>query len=110
MLYSVTRRDIELLDKFEGEHYRKHELNVTVTGGATVRALVYIDSNTTEGRPRREYISRLHRGFADGVEKNIPASYFDKIFHPYVVGNPETARTQSLADGEVEEEEDGRWN
>ena len=85
-------------------------MNVTVTGGATVRALVYIDSNTTEGRPRREYISRLHRGFADGVEKNIPASYFDKIFHPYVVGNPETARPQSLADGEVEEEEDGRWN
>ncbi|KIJ94571.1 hypothetical protein K443DRAFT_125165 [Laccaria amethystina LaAM-08-1] len=100
MLYSVTGRDLELLDKFEGQRYQRRQLDVTVTGSAT---------NTVEGTPRHEYISRLHRGFADGVEKNIPASYFDKIFHPYVVGNPGTALTQSLT-GEVEEEEDGRWN
>lgn len=109
MLYSVTARDIELLDKFEGKHYKRHKLDITVTG-ATMKAWVYIDDNNSEGKPRHEYISRLHRGFADGVEKHIPASYFDKIFHPYVVENSGTALTQSLADEEIEEDEDDRWN
>jgi len=94
MVFLLHKRDEQELDQREGPNYLKTLLQVKLTGvenhpGSVV---IYIDNNTTLGRPGPDYIMRLRRAMADGKAQGIPQEYFDKYWEPFLP--PEQGQTR----------------
>lgn len=59
LLWDITPEDQASLDYYEGVRpglYRKVEVGVTTTGGKRVRAMIYLASDRTTGRPQPGYL------------------------------------------------------
>jgi gamma-glutamylcyclotransferase len=81
--------DEQKLDDDEGHNYVKSILPVQAVGMklANPSVLIYIDKNTTPGRPRPAYVKKLEKAMEDGKKKGIPQSYFDTYWEPFLA-NP----------------------
>ena len=105
----LNTHDEQNLDKAESDHYIKSILRVDPKipnrDSKTIRkpgVLVYIDKNTTPGRPRPEYVVRLKKAMKDGLAKCIPQAYFDKYWKPFL-DNPAPSVGSEAAEAELEE-------
>jgi len=89
MIYQITARDEDALDRHEGVStgsYVKCTLSViTDAAGETLVALVYIDlKHLTHSFPRIEYIPRVNLGIEDAIEKGIATEYFEKNIRQFI--------------------------
>jgi len=78
-LCELTTADERTLDRCEGVKqgcYRKEYLPVQV-GSKTIRALVYIDNNSTRGVPKYFYVKKIILGAAD---RELSIAYQKKLF------------------------------
>jgi gamma-glutamylcyclotransferase (GGCT)/AIG2-like uncharacterized protein YtfP len=65
VVFTVTRRDLERLDRFEGKGYRRGLVDVVDEQGHQVTAWTYFaepDESPTKARPSQEYIDLYVRG------------------------------------------------
>jgi len=97
-VYLLNAHDEAALDGYEGvpDIYQKVDgLPVELThsevkaisdsGSDIINTLVYVDHNdVTDGKIREEYIARIRRAIADGIQDGIPAEYFKKYFEPFL--------------------------
>ena len=98
----LHEHDEQKLDNAEGINYVKSILPVQAVGMKfkTPSVLIYIDKNTTPGRPRPSYVLKLQKAMEDGKEKGIPQSYFDTYWKPFLT-NPFVG--SETAEAELEE-------
>ena len=99
----LHEHDEQKLDNIEGPDYVKSILPVQAVDMKfkTPSVVVYIDRNNTSlGRPTPASVLNLQKAMADGKEKGIPQSYFDKYWKPFLT-NPSVG--SETAEAELEE-------
>lgn len=79
LLWQITPADEAALDHYEGVRpglYRKEQAEVTTTGGKSVRALIYLASDTALGRPRPGYLEQV---VAAARRHHLPGDYITRL-------------------------------
>lgn len=97
MIYELDADDEKALDLEEEvptlyikcvlsmEFINIEEHGVVGKGKTSIDALVYIDVKRLQaGPPLQEYIMRINKGVADGVQEGIPTEYFEKYVRPFI--------------------------
>ncbi len=82
-IFSLSDKDIELLDIFESVAegmYEKFMMSVKTQSGA-IDCLVYIATDNENGQPQAEYIERINAGIRSA---NLPSDYVQKSIRPFV--------------------------
>jgi gamma-glutamylcyclotransferase (GGCT)/AIG2-like uncharacterized protein YtfP len=82
-VYELSEGDVRSLDRFEGVvqgNYRKEMIIVEVEGIDLI-CLVYIDRVSEEGKPKKEYITRINNGIGDA---GFPAEYVIRYLRPFI--------------------------
>ncbi|KAF8621506.1 hypothetical protein AX15_007738 [Amanita polypyramis BW_CC] len=98
LLYEISPSDEESLDAHE-PIYIKKTVNVEIIKGHhtifgsqegsgsehSAPALVYIDiERTSEGLPRKEYITRMNYAIKDALEEGVPEEYVKEYLRPFI--------------------------
>ena len=79
LLWDITPGDAESLDRYEGIRaglYRKVELGVTTTGGKDIRAMAYLASEKTTGKPQPGYLEQV---VAAARRHHLPEDYVRRL-------------------------------
>ncbi|MEN3009331.1 gamma-glutamylcyclotransferase family protein [Pseudothermotoga sp.] len=77
VLYKLTEKEMEVLDRFEGSGYQRRELKITVEENRQVTAYVYIALQTMDGLlPRADYLERIIKG---AKEHHLPQYYIQEL-------------------------------
>lgn len=79
LLWDITPADEKSLDRYEGLRaglYRKLEVGVTTTSGQTVRAMAYLASEKTTGRPQPGYLEQV---VAAARRHHLPEDYIRRL-------------------------------
>ena len=79
ILWEVTPADEAALDHYEGVRpglYRKEQVGVTTTGGKNVRALIYLATEKTTGRPRAGYLELV---VSAARRHHLPEDYIRRL-------------------------------
>ena len=79
VLYRIPEPALKTLDRFEGapEHYRRIEVNVTLSDGTKVPAQAFIATKVEKGlRPAPHYLQTILQGAG---EHQLPADYVKEI-------------------------------
>lgn len=81
-LFSITAADERALDIYEGypRHYHKDTVTVSLAGGKTVKAMVYImNSSAHPGSPSPGYIRTIEQGYDDcGLDRTYLNEALDR--------------------------------
>lgn len=82
-IFSLSEKDIELLDVYEcvAEGMYHHEVHSIQISEGYWDCLVYVDLNQILGRPQFEYIKRINQGIKSS---ELPMDYVNKYIRPYV--------------------------
>ncbi|MGE4570317.1 MAG: gamma-glutamylcyclotransferase family protein [Gammaproteobacteria bacterium] len=82
-IFSLSEKDIELLDVYESVDegmYHHEALSIQIQEGHC-DCLVYVDLNQLLGEPQFEYIRRINQGIQSA---HLPMDYVNKYIRPYV--------------------------
>jgi len=82
-IFSLSEKDIELLDVYESvaEGMYHHEVHSIQISEGYCDCLVYVDLNQVFGEPQFEYIKRINQGIESA---KLPTDYVNKYIRPYV--------------------------